>query len=160
MRAVNHSTEHLDLLRDRLRACLQMETPGYASGRLSRLDRLQIHGARAIWMLQTSQIQNMLARYAPCPTRRANAARHLAQHTARGLPTRTSRERARIIALTLILNPWAARRLNDFFDMSREEWRASDHRMLVRALRRYLHSVDVESLQAWERAVDTIKEPS
>lgn len=152
-----HSTDNLDFLRDRLRVCLQMKTPGEYAGNPIRLDRIESRGARAIWTLQTSHIQNMLARYAPSQARRANSARHLAQHAAKGLPNRTVRERTRIIALTLILNPWAARRLNEVFDMTREEWRVSDHRILVRTLRSYLHDVDVESLQAWERAVENVK---
>lgn len=148
-----HSTESLDVLRDRLRHCLQMETPEQRSETPARLDKWASRGARAIWTLQTAHIQNMLARYAPSQTRRANSARHLAQHAAKGLSTRTTRERARIIALTLILNPWAAGRLYDAFDMSKDEWRVSEHRILLRDLRKYLHDVDVESLQAWERAV-------
>lgn len=155
-----HSTESLDVLRDRLRFCLQTGNPVNSSEKLAKRDKVSNRGARAIWTLQTAHIQNILARYAPSQTRRANSARHLAQHAAKSFSTRISRERARIIALTLILSPWAADRLCDAFDMTRDEWRVSEHRIMVRDLRRYLHDVDVESLQAWQRAVAEVKKSS
>lgn len=153
--------DDLDILRSKLRACLRMDTltnpSDYDRDDITNLNMMGGHYVKTIWTLQTSHIQNILARYAPSRDRRANAARHLSQHAAQGFRTRITRKRARIIGLTLILSPSAERRLHDVFGMTAREWQESSHKQLTREVRILLTQVDEDSLTAWRRTVHRLQ---